>query len=403
MNPQAADQRQRYRIAVVAACPFPTYQGSQVLIRQLSEALHQLGHEVHVVTYHFGESANEPMHFQIHRITRLIPYAKLRAGPSFRKPLLDLLLTARLLNVVNRYKIDIIHAHNYEALVVGFVVRAITGVKVVYHSHNAMIDELHTYFSSNFLQRVAKVVAQFLDRNLPCRADHCIALNDELVTYFESTRVASSKISCLPPGTFVEEFREDLKASNNFKELPLTPGKTVIYTGNLDSYQNLEVLLAAWSIVVQCDPALYLILVSHAMQSSITDLVASLGLSKHLSLIRTNSFGDVVKLLNLSDIAVIPRTSWSGFPIKLVNYMAAGKAIVAAEGSAKTLYHLHNGYVVKNFNVPELAEGILLLTRDESLRTKLGHEAAETARSNFNWFTICRELETIYARLTNRG
>ena len=43
--------RSSYRIAVVAACPFPSLRGSQVLIRELAEGLAHAGHAVHVVTY----------------------------------------------------------------------------------------------------------------------------------------------------------------------------------------------------------------------------------------------------------------------------------------------------------------------------------------------------------------
>ena len=84
-----------YTIAMVCACPFPSSQGSQVFIKQLSEALHRRGHTVHVVTYHFGEDL-ETSGLAITRIPRLLSYDKLRAGPSLKKPLLDLLLSARL-------------------------------------------------------------------------------------------------------------------------------------------------------------------------------------------------------------------------------------------------------------------------------------------------------------------
>ena len=73
----------RRRIALVAACPFPTSQGSQVFIHQLARALAHAGHEVDLVTYGFGETAGVPSH-------------RLRAGPSFEKPLWDALLALRL-------------------------------------------------------------------------------------------------------------------------------------------------------------------------------------------------------------------------------------------------------------------------------------------------------------------
>ena len=40
---------------MVAACPFPANHGSAASIREMSEALVRLGHEVHVVTYPIKE------------------------------------------------------------------------------------------------------------------------------------------------------------------------------------------------------------------------------------------------------------------------------------------------------------------------------------------------------------
>ena len=109
----------KLKIAMVAACPFPVAQGSQVFIKQMSEALVKRGHQVHLICYQFG-THHEECNFTIPRITS---YTRFRAGPSFQKPLLDFMLTLKLWQMVKREKIDIIHAHNYEALLAGFLVR----------------------------------------------------------------------------------------------------------------------------------------------------------------------------------------------------------------------------------------------------------------------------------------
>ena len=43
-----------FHIAMVAACPFPYARGTPIRILRMAEALAQIGHEVHVVTYHLG-------------------------------------------------------------------------------------------------------------------------------------------------------------------------------------------------------------------------------------------------------------------------------------------------------------------------------------------------------------
>jgi hypothetical protein len=45
-------------------------------------------------------------------------------------------------------------------------------------------------------------------------------------------------------------------------------------------------------------------------------------------------------------VVACPRVSWSGYPIKLLNAMAAGKAIVACASAAYPLTHERDGLVV---------------------------------------------------------
>ena len=74
-------------------------------------------------------------------------------------------------------------------------------------------------------------------------------------------------------------------------------------------------------------------------------------------------------------VFLCPRTSWSGYPIKLLNAMAAALPVVACESSAYPLRHNQTGFVVPD-DAPEafLAQTLELLD-DPSLRKKFGTAA----------------------------
>ena len=55
----------------------------------------------------------------------------------------------KLLKVVRKHKIDVIHAHNYEGALVGGFVGKLTGVPVIYNAINTMIGELASF---NFIR-----------------------------------------------------------------------------------------------------------------------------------------------------------------------------------------------------------------------------------------------------------
>lgn len=100
-------------------------------------------------------------------------------------------------------------------------------------------------------------------------------------------------------------------------------------------------------------------------------------------------------LINISQTLLI---SWSGFPIKLLNHIAAGKAILASEGSAKGITHLHNGLVIKNGDSEGFAEEILQLIKDHALTKELGNSAGMTAL-HYSCDQIAKEIEEVYEKV----
>src|SRR5678816_2423168 len=84
----------RYRIAMVAACPFPATRGTPIRIFRIAEQLGRRGHDVDVFTYHLGLSV-DGVPFSTHRIANIPSYRKQSPGPTYQKLLvLDPLLAA---------------------------------------------------------------------------------------------------------------------------------------------------------------------------------------------------------------------------------------------------------------------------------------------------------------------
>src|SRR5215510_252756 len=104
----------RYSIAMVAACPFPANHGTPAAIREMSEELARRGHTVRVVTYPLSEQI--PIEgVAIDRVRQIGFNRTITVGPSYQRLIYDFLLIFKLLKVVREYRIEIIHAHNYEA------------------------------------------------------------------------------------------------------------------------------------------------------------------------------------------------------------------------------------------------------------------------------------------------
>ena len=60
----------RRTIAMILPGPFPTRQGTQVLVGHIARALAEAGHDVHLVTYGYGEF-EDTFPFTVHRAQRV--------------------------------------------------------------------------------------------------------------------------------------------------------------------------------------------------------------------------------------------------------------------------------------------------------------------------------------------
>lgn len=363
--------RHHYRIAMVAAKPFPVPQGSQVLVRQTAELLQARGHEVHLVVYGYGAGA-EPPGLHIHRAANVPGARKTLAGPSWAKPFQDAALVRTLRHVLRTHTIDVVHAHNYEGLIV-----ALLGGKrpIVYHAHTCMRDELPYFVPPQFGSRRIGVM---MDRALPRHADAVIALHDRARDYLLTQGCREHRVAVIPP---------PLDPALVLPQPAEAPVPEILYTGNLDTYQNLELLRHAMGAVRAGQPLAKL----HVATS---DSRPCPGADRRTEIHDRNALADVLA----HDVVVAcPRTSWSGYPIKLVNAMAAGKAIVVSAGAAHGLVHRKTALVVPDGDVQSFAGALLELMGDPGLRRRLGTAAQEAALSSHGVNGIAEQLERLYA------
>lgn len=390
------------RIAVVAACPFPSPQGSQVFVGEMCEALARRGHEVELLTYGQGEErATPPTSYAHRRIRRLPGDDAMRSGPTIVKPLLNLLLVRHLSRMLARERFDVVHAHNYEAGAVAVLVRTIRHVPVVYHSHSVMAEELPSYFANPAAKQCARVVGASFDRTLPRSADHVIALSADCAAAMRSAGVADDDLSVLPPA--LADIgrgppREAARAS-----LGVAADRFVLgYCGNLDAYQDLHVVAAAvarMGAAQRASAPLWLV-VTHARDARFERMLEYTGAAQWTTVVLARSFAEVRSALAASDVLVLPRRAPSGFPIKLLNYMAAGRVTLAGSAGARLMTA---GVIAAGERPDDWAAALEGLRANPASADRMGEAARARFLSTHTWDAALPALERVYDRVIGRG
>ena len=373
-----APSARTYRVAMVAACPYPVPQGSQVLLRQTALGIRDRGHDVRLVVYGHG-IGEDTSGLPIHRSLRIPGVRRTAAGPSLAKPILDRLLVRALKRVVAENGIDLVHAHNYEGLWVALkACRRPAGKRpIVYHAHNAMVDELPHFLPGG------RLLGRHMDRTLPRQADHIIAPHKRLAEYLVTCGCDASRISVIPPPADLQVFGQTNVSDENALGIP-----PVLYTGNLDRYQNLDLLFKAVEMLCTDMPSARLI-VATAREAELPGA----------EVLATPNVDALRRALAQDSVVACPRVSWSGYPIKLLNAMAAGRAIVACESAAHPITHRHDGIVVADNDVKQFAQALRWMMTQPKVRARLGTNARATAIANHAPAQVATSIEQVYERV----
>jgi glycosyltransferase involved in cell wall biosynthesis len=390
----------RLRVCMLAACPFPANHGTPGSIREMAEAVAERGHEVHVVTYHFGEDI--PLRgARIHRITPLTRETAVVVGPTSRKPLYDLLMVFKALEVVQQYHCDIIQAHGYEAALVAGLCKWATGLPVVYNGHNTMLDELPTY---DFIRPrgLAAWLGKLLDGFVPRIADRCMPHSANMEEFFRKMGLGARTEPVLKIGINldIDTPGDPLEVRRRYG---LQDGPVVLYAGVMDEFQRLDLLLEALAAVVRQEPKtklLMVVTVPNAKQiAGLERRARELGVGANLVLSEPQPLDTVPLFLRACDVAVVPRPQTPGFPMKMINYMAARRPAVLFASSAFTgLIHRENCFLAAPDTGEALGQGILEVLRDRELQGRLAANGYRFVQQNHDRRLTAEQVCTTFFR-----
>lgn len=220
--------------------------------------------------------------------------------------------------------------------------------------------------------------------------------------------IEDSKLTVVPCAADVDALEPNQNPELIRRDLGLTDEPVVIWVGGFYPWHDLELLLQSFTLVLQRHASAKLILVGDGQtRRSIAHKVQTNGLEQSVIMTGAIAHSDVPRMLSIADIAVVPSapvpasSGGTGTPLKLFEYMAAGKPIVATalDQAAQVIQDGHTGLLVEAGNVNRFAEAILTLLNDPAKRMCLGQNARQRAIQLYSWEQYTRQLEEIYLNI----
>lgn len=227
-------------------------------------------------------------------------------------------------------------------------------------------------------------------------ASALIAVSDEIAAYVVRMGAPATKVHVVPNGVDPERFRPDIVPAR-----PAPAGTVTIgFVGTLKPWHGVPDLLDAFAVLHRTAPASRLLIVgSGPEQEALEQRAATLGLGDAAEFTGAVPPAEMPALVASMDIAVAPYPPMDVCyfsPLKVFEYMAAGRAVVGSRiGQLGALIeHDVDGIVYEPGSVPALAAALIRLHGDAPLRARLGAQARAKILRSHSWTaTVDRLLD----------
>jgi glycosyltransferase involved in cell wall biosynthesis len=165
--------------------------------------------------------------------------------------------------------------------------------------------------------------------------------------------------------------------------------------------KGIDVLLRAFALLHDKQPSLRLVLAGDGpLRGQLEDLSQTLGIAHRVEFLGRQGRTQVAKLVHGCEIFVLPSRS-EPFGIVLAEAMACKKPVVATTvgGIPEIIENGGNGILVDPDDDKALAEALIALLRDETLRTRIATRAFSMVREQFHIEKTGKGYEALFADL----
>jgi len=384
-------------LTILLLAPHPCFQqrGTPIAEKMVLEVLTAEGHEVDVLTFPEGDDPGIAGS-HVHRIDAPAWTRGIRPGFSAKKLACDAIMLKDVLRRVRGGDYDFVHAVE-ESAFMALAARWLYGVPYVYDMDSGLAQQMVDRFPA--LRRVRRLLDAF----------EGVAIRGSAGTLAVCGSLESQARACHPKGLVAR--LEDVSLLGGAAECPagICPpaweGQPLtLYVGNLEPYQGIDLLLAAFAVALPQAPEAKLVVVG-GDETSIAHYrgeSARLGIAAAVHFAGPRPLAELEGCLRQATVPVSPRTRGHNTPMKIYSYLDSGRPLLATRLPTHTQVLDDEVALLVDPSPEAMGRGLARLLRDEVLRERLAANARRLAQREFTPEAFRRKLLGFYNDVARR-
>lgn len=344
------------------------------------EAFSERGYKVYLITNSRCWIAPEP---------RFIPVFLLQSPSRTKRHVIPNTLEA--VRILKEIDPDLVHLHVQHLYSLASI---LSGFPFVLTSWGLEVLTLpHADFFRKSLARIAATKAYAITVDAKCMQEIWVSMG-----------IPRNKIWVIPFGVDMSKFNPNVDGSAIRRKLHIQKTDVVVISTRPfynNNHYNIECLIRAIPMIVRGhENAKFIIKGAGPLEGYLKRLVEKLNISKHVRFVGLVPYDEVARYLCASDIYVstcfVDSTS-----VSLLEAMACGVPPVVTDipGNREWIKDGEDGLLFPPKNSSALAEKIMQLTENQSLRNRFGKRCFQIIKRRATWEKCVSKMEAIYKSL----
>jgi glycosyltransferase involved in cell wall biosynthesis len=302
----------------------------------------------------------------------------------------------KVLALVLKNQYDLVHAVE-ESVFIALLLRPFFGLPYLYDMDSSlaqqMVEQIPRLAPVSFVFRAFEKTAV---KHALAVVPVCDALAEGVEKYEPRKMVILHDVSLLDSGEHPQE-------PDSLKTQLRVDGLLMMYVGNLQPYQGIDLLLESFAIALKRTKKVDLVIIGGATEDIERYLVKSfrLGILNKVHFLGKRPLEHLATYLAEADILVSPRIKGQNTPMKIYSYLDSGKPLLATKLPTHTQVVDEGTAMLAEPTPIALAEGIVRLAERKRMRLELGESGRRLVEKKFSLPVFREKSNQLFDWLSN--